>query len=312
MEEIDTESNVFKLSKMTTRRKFIKQSTLLGIGAFMHTDLLKKSKYKLGLQLYTLNNEMNTDLVGTLKKVAALGYKEVETFGFNYGATKYYWNHEPKALKQILDDNGLQSISGHYALNNFMLPGKTTDDLKRYVDDSINGALTLKQEYIVWPWLNPELRTIEKFKILTEKLNMIGEQIKKANLQLAYHNHGFEFDEQNGQTGYDIVLNETDRSLVKMEMDIYWFSHSSKLPAHHYFEKYPGRFPLLHFKDMDKTDKELHTILGKGNIDFKPYVADYKLAGVKHIMVEQGNNYVPDAFDCIKHSAVYMKKNLVL
>jgi hypothetical protein len=185
MEEIDTESNVFKLSKMTTRRKFIKQSTLLGIGAFMHTDLLKKSKYKLGLQLYTLNNEMNTDLVGTLKKVAALGYKEVETFGFNYGATKYYWNLEPKALKQILDDNGLQSISGHYALNNFMLPGKTTDDLKRYVDDSINGALTLKQEYIVWPWLNPELRTIEKFKILTEKLNMIGEQIKKANLQLA-------------------------------------------------------------------------------------------------------------------------------
>lgn len=297
---------------MTTRRKFIKQSTVIGMGAFMNTDVFKKNKYKPGLQLYTLNNEMNTDLAGTLKKVAILGYKEVETFGFNYGTTKYYWNLEPKALKQILDDNGLHSISGHYPLNNFMLPGKSDDDLKRYVDNSINGALILKQQYIVWPWLNPELRTIEKFKMLTQKLNTIGEQIKKANLQLAYHNHGFEFEEQDGKTGFDIILNETDSGLVKIEMDIYWFSHSSPLPAHYYFKKYPGRFPLLHFKDMDKTDRELHTVLGEGSIDFKPYVTDYKLAGVKHIMVEQGNNYVPDAFDCIKRSIGYMNKNLVL
>lgn len=282
------------------------------MGGFINPDFFKKNKYKLGLQLYTLNKEMNTDLAGALKKVAAFGYKEVETFGFNFGATKNYWNLEPKTLKQILDENGLHSISGHYALNNFMLPGKTDDDLKRYVDESINGALTLKQEYIVWPWLNPESRTIEKFKILAEKLNTIGEQIKKANLQLAYHNHGFEFDEQDGKKGFDIILNETDSGLVKIEMDIYWFSHSSKLPAHYYFEKYPGRFPLLHFKDMDKTDRELHTVLGEGSINFKPYVADYKLAGVKHIMVEQGNNYLPDAFDCVKRSAVYMKKNLVL
>ena len=296
---------------MTSRRKFIKQSTVLGMGAVINPELFKKSKYKPGLQLYTLNKEMNTDLVGTLKKVANMGYKEVETFGFNYGGIKYYWNLEPKALKQILDDNGLHSISGHYALNNFMLPGKTDDDLKRYVDESINGALVLKQQYIVWPWLNPELRTIEKFKVLVEKLNMIGEQIKKANLQLGYHNHGFEFDEQHGQIGYNIILNETDSNLVKMEMDIYWFSHSSKLPAHHYFEKYPNRFPLLHFKDMDKKDRELHTVLGQGSIDFKPYVADYKLAGVKHIMVEQGNNYVPNAFDCIERSARYMKRNLI-
>ena len=192
-----------------------------------------------------------------------------------------------------------------------MLPGKTNDDLKRYVDESIIGALTLKQEYITWPWLNPELRTIEKFKLLAEKLNSIGEQIKKANLQLAYHNHGFEFEEQNGAIGYDIILGETDSDLVKMEMDIYWFAHSSKLPAHHYFEQYPTRFPLLHFKDMDKNDREPHTVLGEGSIDFKPYVANYKLAGVKHIMVEQGNNYVPNAFDCIGRSAKYMRQKLM-
>ncbi len=296
---------------MTSRREFIKQSTVVGMGAFVHPDLFVKSTYKLGLQLYTLNKEMNTNLAETLKKVAAFGYKEVETFGFNWGGIKGYWNYSPKILKQILDDYGLQSISGHYALNNFILPGKTDDDLKRYVDESIIGALTLKQDYIVWPWLNPESRTIEKFKSLTEKLNMIGEQIKKANLQLAYHNHGFEFENHNGEIGYDIILNNTDSELVKMEMDVYWFSHTSKLPAHHYFEKYPKRFPLLHFKDMDKTDRELHTVLGEGSIDFAPFVTDYQLADVKHIMVEQGNNYTPNVFDCIERSAKFMKQKLV-
>ena len=301
---------------MTARREFIKQSTILGMGTIISQELFGqelfgKRKYKLGLQLYTLNKEMNTDLVETLKKVASMGYKEVETFGFNWGGIKGYWNMEPVKLKQILDDMGLRSISGHYALNNFILTGKTDDDLKRYVDESIQGALTLKQDYIVWPWLNPESRTIEKFKLLAEKLNMIGEQIKKANLQLAYHNHGFEFDEQNGEIGYDILLNNTDSDLVKMEMDLYWFSHSSKFPAQHYFEKYPKRFPLLHFKDMDKANKELHTVLGEGSIDFTPYVTNYKLAGVKHIMVEQGNNYVPNVFDCIERSAKFMKHKLV-
>lgn len=296
---------------MTSRREFIKQSTVLGMGTILTPEFISKRNYKLGLQLYTLNKEMNTDLVGTLKKVASIGYKEVETFGFNWGNSTGYWNFEPKNVKQVLDDNGLKSISGHYNLNNFILPNKTDDDLKRYVDECIKGALTLKQDYIVWPWLNPESRTIEKFKLLAEKLNMIGEQIKKANLQLAYHNHGFEFEEQHGEIGYDIILNNTDSDLVKMEIDLYWFSHTSKLPAHHYFEKYPKRFPLVHFKDMDKTDRELHTVLGTGSINFTPYVADYKLAGVKHIMVEQGNNYVPNAFDCIERSAKYMKQNLV-
>ena len=296
---------------MTSRRDFIKQSTVLGMGIILTPELFAKDKYKLGLQLYTLNKEMNTDLVGTLKKVASFGYEEVETFGFNWGGIKDYWNFEPKNLKQILDDNGIQSKSGHYNLNNFILPGKTDDDLIRYVDKCIGGALTLKQDYIVWPWLNPESRTIEQFKILAEKLNMIGEQIKKADLQLAYHNHGFEFEEQNGELGYDIILNNTDSDLVKMEIDLYWFSHTSKLSAHHYFEKHPKRFPLVHFKDMDKTDRELHTVLGTGSIDFAPYVADYQIAGVKHIMVEQGNNYVPNAFDCIKRSAQFMKQKLV-
>lgn len=297
---------------MTTRRQFIKRSSAIGLGAIMVPDFLKQGKFKLGLQLYTLHKEMQTDLKGTLKKISSFGYQEVETYGFNYGNNKYYWNLEPKVLKQILDDNDIKSVSGHYDLDKFMLSGKTDDDLKRYADECINGALILEQECIVWPWLDPESRSIEKFKIVAEKLNRIGEQIKKAKLQLAYHNHDFEFIDHNGQIGYDVILNETDSDLVKMEMDIYWFSHSSKLSAHHYFKKYPSRFTLLHLKDMDKTNRELHTVMGDGSIDFKPYFADKKLAGVKHIFVEQGNNYVPDALNCVERSASYVKKTFLL
>ena len=297
---------------MTNRREFIVQSSFAAAGTFLLPDFfMKPPKFKLGLQLYTLHKEMQTDLPGTIKKIASYGYKEVETYGFNYGNNKYYWNLEPKLLKQIFDDNNIKSVSGHYDLNKFILPGKTDDDLKRYVDECISGALVLQQDYIVWPWLDPESRTIEKFKLVAEKLNRIGEQIKKGGLKLGYHNHDFEFIDHNGQIGYDIILNETDANLVKLEMDIYWFAHSSKLPAHHYFEKHPGRFALLHLKDMDKKDRELHTVMGEGSIDFKPFLADTKLAGVKHLLVEQGNNYVPNAFDCVERSAKYVKRKLL-
>lgn len=165
--------------------------------------------------------------MGTLKKVSTFGFKEVETY-VDYGNINYYWKGETNVLKEILDDADLRTYSSHYPLNNFKLPGKSDDDLKRYVAHCIQGAFLLKQEYIIWPLLNPELRTIEKFKLLAERLNTSGGQIKNANLQLAYHNQGVEFDEQHGQTGFDIILNETDQDLVKMELDTYWFSYSSK------------------------------------------------------------------------------------
>lgn len=293
------------------RVDFIKQAATLGAGVLFMPDIFKADKFKMGLQLYTLHQQMQADLEGTLKKIASFGYQEVETYGFNYGNNKYYWNLEPKVVKQILDDNNLKSISGHYDLDKFMLPGKTDDDLRRYVDECIGGAQVLKQQYIVWPWLDPESRSIEKFKLVAEKLNRIGEQIKKAKLQLAYHHHDFEFIDQGGRIGYDIILNETDNELVKMEMDTYWFAHSSKLPAHYYFKKYPNRFPLLHLKDMDKNNRELHTVMGEGSIDFKPYFKYKELAGVKHVFVEQGNNYVPDAFNCVERSAAYVKKHFL-
>ena len=297
---------------MTTRREFVKQAGMLAASAFATPELVARKPYKLGLQLYTLNKEMASDAVGTLRKVASFGYQDLETYSFNYGSRKGYWGYGARELKKILTDNGLTTSSGHYDVDKFILPSHTDDDLKRYVDQCIEGATILGQKYIVWPWLAPEFRTIDKFKVLAQKLNLIGEQIKKAHLQLAYHNHDFEFIEQNGQIGYDIILNETDPELVKMEMDLYWFTHSARTTAMEYFKKYPNRFRIWHIKDMDKMDRNLHTAVGDGSINFRPFFAQASRVGLEYIFVEQGNNYVPNSLTCVEKSARYMLASKML
>jgi sugar phosphate isomerase/epimerase len=295
---------------MYNRRQFLQQSSVLAMSMLVKPNLLNNAKYAMGLQLYTVNEPMYANTPQTLHKIALMGFKEVETY-VDYGDTNRFWKMPAKTLMQLLTDNGLTTYSGHYPMNNFIMPGSKGDDLKKYVDFCIESAIILNQQYIVWPWLQPELRGIDTFKVLAEHLNKIGEQMKQANLQLAYHNQGVEFEEQNGTNGFQIILNETESDLVKIELDTYWFAFSSTTPAHEYFEKHPKRFPLLHFKDMDKKDNRLHTVLGEGTIDLTTYTKDYSLAGVQHIMIEQGNNYVPDVFNCIERSANYMKKYLL-
>jgi sugar phosphate isomerase/epimerase len=289
----------------------MKHAGIMASAALIAPSLLARSKpkFKLGLQLFTMRAAMEKDLQGTLKRISAIGYEEVETYGFHRGKNKYYWGLEPKAAKQLLDDCNLTTSTGHYDLNNFM--NTPLDDLKRYVDECIAGAHVMKQDYITWPWLDPASRSIEKFKILSGKLNVIGEQIKKGGLQLAYHNHDFEFIDHDGQIGYDVLLKETDPSLVKMQMDLYWVSHSSRLTPHQWFQQYPGRFVMWHIKDMDKVNRDLHTEVGNGSIDFKAIMPDASLAGVKHVFVEQGNNLMADPFQSITNSANHVKKYLL-
>lgn len=290
---------------MGDRRTFLKQAGLLTSAAWMNLSFSGDKKYKLGLQLYSIRDAIARDVRSTMQQIASFGYEEVETYGFD----KHYWGVEPKVARQILDDNNLTSSSGHYDLNKFLLNNAAGDDLKRYVDDCIAGAHVLKQEYIVWPWLDPSLRTIEKFKLVAETLNKTGEQIKKGGLQLAYHNHDFEFIEQDGQIGFDIIMNETDPSLIKLEMDMYWISRASKLTPHEWFLKQPGRFELWHIKDMDKVNRD-YEVMGEGSIDFKAIMPDTGLAGAKHIFVEQGGNFKPDSMSCVKRSADYVKREL--
>lgn len=266
-----------------------------------------RPRYKMGLQLYTVRAALARDIDGTLKHIAGLGYEEVETYGFDPQGIGYY-GLPAKAFAQRLRDNKLTASSGHYDLNRFA--SSSAEDMKGYVDRCIEGAHVLGQTYITWPLLDAGDRTIEKFKIVAERLNVIGAQIKKAGLQLAYHNHDFEFVEQNGQIGYDIILKDTDPTLVKLQMDLYWIAHGSKLTANEWFKRAPGRFVMWHVKDMHKTSRD-YTELGNGSIDFTRIWPDAALAGLKHFYVEQGGNFTHDPLRSIADSAEYVKRVLL-
>ncbi len=295
---------------LQSRRQFITQTGLLSASLVLPSFLQAGNvhRYKLGLQFYTIRDALSADLKGTLSQVAGFGYQEAETYGFD---GKQYYGMSPRDFKQLMDEHGLTTSSGHYDVDKYVLTGKTPDDLKRYVDQCIAGAHILAQQYIVWPWLDPSLRSIDNFKRLAETFNTVGERVKKGGLTFAYHNHDFEFVEQDGHTGYEIILHETDPALVKLEADLYWMSRASSISPVEWFKKQPGRFVLWHIKDMDKKDPDLHTTVGDGIIDFKKIMSAAQQAGVQHLFVEQGNNYVPDALSCVRRSAVYVKKELL-
>lgn len=288
---------------MISRRSFIRQA-----GAYASAALVlpQPRRYKLGLQLYTVRAALRQDVAGTLTRVAGIGYEEVETYGFDPEGLRYY-GLDAKAFARRLNDLNLATPSGHYDLNQYV--NTSIDGLKRYMDRCIHGARALGQSYITWPLIDPDSRTIDKFKVVAERLNIAGEQARSAKLQLAYHNHDFEFVDQNGTRGYDIILKETDPALVKLQMDLYWVARASQTP-HELFRRAPGRFVMWHVKDVHPISRD-YTEVGNGTIDFTKIWPDAELAGLKHLFVEQGGNFTHDPIRSITDSAEYVKRVLL-
>jgi sugar phosphate isomerase/epimerase len=291
---------------MASRRTFLRQVAALALAA-PATAAPARRRYKLGLQLYTLRAALARDVDGTLERAAGMGYEEVETYGFDPQRLAYY-GLPAQALARRLGDNGLTTPSGHYDLNRFV--STPVDELSRYVDRCIEGARVLGQRYITWPLLDADSRTLDKFKMAAERLNLAGAQARKAGLYVAYHNHDFEFVDQGGQTGYDILLKETDPALVKLQMDLYWIAHGSKLTAHDWFVRQPGRYVMWHVKDMHRTSRD-YTEVGNGSIDFTRIWPDAELSGLEHFFVEQGGNFTHDPFRSVADSAEYVKRVLL-
>jgi len=225
---------------------------------------MENFKYKMGLQLFSINEDMNNDPIATLKAVKGMGYVDFEIYGFEPERVTYY-GRKAEDFKKRLEDLELTVSSGHYGFSPYL--HQPEDELKHFVDQCIKGSHALNAPYITWPWLAPELRTLDKFKLMAHKLNLIGEQVNAAGLGFAYHNHGFEFDEHDGEIGYDIILKETDPSLVKLQIDMYWIMHSSKLTPKEWISKQPGRYVMWHIKDMDKQTRD-YTELGNGSINY--------------------------------------------
>lgn len=288
---------------MSTRRTFIQQTGLIAAGILIEPSvLLSKPNQKVGLQLYSLRDLISKDVRGTLKKVADIGFREVETYG--YSPANGFWGLNIREFRKLLKSYDLKSPSGHYDFDPYLRDDKI-DSLK----SNIEAAKGIGQKYLTVPFLNPALRTnLDSYKVLAEKLNRAAILTRAAGLQLVYHNHDFEFIDFKGTSGYDILLRETDPSDMKFELDIYWTVKAGKNPLA-LFEKNPGRFIMWHVKDMDKVDKS-YTEVGSGSINYTEIFAKAKLSGMKHYFIEQDVIKI-DPYVSIAQSLQYLKNNLL-
>lgn len=294
------------LNRMLNRRTFLETAsavaaaTVLTRGAVWAAD--EHHIEKIGLQLYTVRDKMKNDFDGTIAEVASIGYKEVEFAG--------YFGHTPQQVRAILEKNGLTSPSCHVDYK-VLAPDKWPAE--------IESAKIIGQSYIVNPWIPEELRkTEDDWKRAAETFNRAGEASKKAGIQFAYHNHWFEFLPVNGKRPYDMLLEMCDANLVKMELDLCWITVGGGDPLA-YFNRYPGRFPLVHVKDVKKLPKVTAggtqdfgssmkdmTEVGSGIINWKRIFAQSEKAGIKHYIVEHDNPAHP--FDSIQTSYEYLAK----
>jgi sugar phosphate isomerase/epimerase len=277
---------------MNSRRNFLKASGALAIGSFLLPDVAKaadrRSVKDAGLQLYTVRNEMLKDNTGTLKKIASLGYKEIESAGSEKGS---YYGFKPAEMKKICADLGMTLRSGHVHYD---------DKWQQTIDDAAESG----QEYLIVSVMPEKGQTVDNYKHTAEVFNKAGEAAKKSNISFGYHNHDSEFEKDNGKVLYDVLLENTNPEFVKMEMDLGWVIVTGNDPLA-YFEKYPGRFPLWHLKDMDL--KEKHSVeFGKGSLDVKKMLENSKKAGMKYFFVEQ-EEYSGTAFDCLEYNINYLK-----
>ena len=276
---------------MKTRREFLISSGTIALGSTLLSSFANPPKKvrNVGIQLYTFRKEMMVDAIGTLKQMAALGIKEIESARSTKGL---YYGLKPKEMKQVCNDLGMNLRSGHVHLDNQW-------------QQTISEAAESGQQYVICSSMPSSGQTVSNYKKVAEEFNKAGEDCKKLNLKFGYHNHEYEFEEDNGQVLYDLLLTNTDPNLVYMELDLGWVIIAKKNPID-YFNKYPGRFPLWHLKDMDLAKKH-STEFGKGGLDVKTMFKNEKNSGLKYFFVEQ-EEYTSTPLESMRHNMDYLKK----
>ena len=285
----------------------------------------RKTKWPVGLQLYTLGNLMTTDPKGTLQKLAAIGYKELESAGSQKGN---FYGYTPKEFAAMVKEAGMQWRSAHvggapFTIEQIMKMAKTAEDSARIqkmaeqfknmpkmlnlkenyqqlADNAAEGGLT----YLVCSSI--PVSTLDEIKMAVDVFSKTGEACKKNGVQFAYHNHTTEFDEVEGHRPFDYILANTDKELVKMELDLAWATKAKQDPVE-LFKLHPGRFPLWHVKDLDKNTMNPAEV-GTGVVDFKRIFDNAKESGMKYFFVEQ--DQAPQPLQNVTNSFNYLNKIL--
>ena len=271
------------------RREFVQ--TVAGAGLAVACSGVRRTPSaarldKIGLQLYTVRDQMKQDFEGTLARVAGIGYKEVEFAG--------YFDHSPADVRAMLDRHGLTSPSVHSGAID-PEPWKA----------ALDAAHVIGHDYIVVPWIPQEKRmTLDGWKKVAADFNRAAQAAHDAGIQFAYHNHDFEFPKMEGQVPYDVLLQNTDPKLVQLEIDLYWITKAGQDPLD-YFARWPGRVPLVHVKDSAGPPEHKMVDVGQGKIDWKKIFAKRDQAGIKHFFVE--HDQPPQPFQDIAASYNYLK-----
>lgn len=299
-----------------TRRQFITNTAIAAAGAMIVPNLVsagaRKKEIILGLQLYSVRDDMQKDPLGTLRKLSAMGYKNVEHA--NYINRKFY-GFAPKEFKKILDDLGLKMPSGHTALTARHWDSAKkdfTDEWKHTVDD----AAVLGQLYVISPSMDESLRkNYDGLLRFLDIFNKSGELCKKSGMKFGYHNHDFEFqDSLNGKLLYYVILDNTDPKLVLHQMDI-GNMYGSGGRALDILKKYPGRFESMHVKDEIKAEGKGEmggnfesTVLGKGILPVKEICDIFKKSGgTTEFIIEQESYQEMTPLECSAENLKVMK-----
>jgi sugar phosphate isomerase/epimerase len=291
------------MSNHINRRDFLSRAGVLAAGSIMIPSLVEAARQTgmtlaarpAGIQLFTVFEKMNKDPKGTLEQIAKIGYKEIESAFSMQGR---YYGYEPKEFKALVEDLGMTWRAHHATGAPFkMAPGRKLpvgsdgkpitippmlnlrDNYQQLVDDAAAAGLS----YLVCA--STPVSTLEEIKSSIEVFQKTGEAAKKAGVGFAYHNHATEFDPvEGGKTPYELVLSQTDKELVKMELDLAWATKAKKDPVA-LFKEHPGRFPLWHVKDI-KADLQTITAVGTGVVEFKRIFEAAQIAGLKYFFVE--------------------------
>lgn len=287
------------------RKDFLRTTSLAGITLLTNpTGFFKFDPSRVGVQLYTVRDQMMKDPMGTLKSIAEIGYKEIEPSGYYQG--KFY-GVAPSEFKKALDDLGLTAISGHHGYS------------EKDFDQTLADAALIGQKYLVIPvppvtvkpgtdfFKTMDDKTETDFMNLAELFNKLGKKSAAAGLKLCYHNHNFEFKPFGTKTGYDLLVEHTDPAIFNFEIDLYWVTKAGKKPLD-FFKRYPGRFKLWHVKDMEQGADQHFAAVGTGIINFKEIFTHAKQAGMEHFFVEQDNSYGRNPFDNLKTSYTNLLK----
>ena len=299
-----------------SRRKFIVNSSLTLTGAmFLSKNIFAKNKERktiLGIQLYTVRDDMKADPLGTLKQLADMGYKNVEHA--NYIDRKFY-GYSASEFKKMLDGSGLKMPSGHTVMMEEHWD-KTKKDFTDVWKQTVEDAATVGQHYVISPWLDENLRkNYDNLVSFLGIFNKSGELCKKSGLKFGYHNHDFEFKYSlNGEQIYDIILDRTDPSLVLQQIDI-GNMYGAGGRALDILKKHPGRFESMHVKDEIKTkdkgemnDNYESTILGKGVMPVKEIIDQFrKTGGTKEFIIEQESYQGISPLECSKEDLKIMQ-----